>query len=119
MRNKRVDGKVKQEFIRYIGKKMNSTAVRRVSTHDVKVMEVRRSMDVEAVRKYYDRDSVERAFKQITGVLDPRPVRAWLKSHIDGHVEIYYLAHSILSYLGYVLEGNGISKPDSNWNRWL
>ena len=29
----------------------NSTAVRRVSTHDVKVMEIRRSMDVEAVHR--------------------------------------------------------------------
>ena len=40
MRNKRVDGRVKQEFIRYIGKEMNSSAVRRVSTHDVKVKEI-------------------------------------------------------------------------------
>ena len=85
---------------------------------------------VEIVRKYYDRDSVERAFKQIKGVPDLRPVRALLKSHIDGHVKIYYLAHSILSYLGYVLERKGISgsealdtlrteRPDSHGNRWM
>lgn len=58
----------------------------------------------EVVRKYYDKDSVERAFKQLKGVLDLRPVRMWLKSHIEGHVRICYLAYAILSYLSYILE---------------
>ncbi|MEM4083949.1 MAG: hypothetical protein QW752_02750 [Thermoplasmata archaeon] len=40
------------------------------------------------MKKYYDKDSVERAFKQMKGVLDLRPVRVWLKSHIEGHVKI-------------------------------
>ena len=68
---------------------------------------------VEVVRKYYDKDSVERAFKQIKGVLDLRPVRVWLKSHIEGHVKICYLAYSILSYLEYVLERKGISGSEA------
>ncbi|MEM3191612.1 MAG: hypothetical protein QW292_05855 [Candidatus Parvarchaeota archaeon] len=40
------------------------------------------------MKKYYDKDSVERAFKQMKGLLDHRPVRVWLKSHIEGHVKI-------------------------------
>ena len=67
----------------------------------------------DVVRKYYDKDSVERAFKQIKGVLDLRPVRVWLKSHIEGHVKICYLAYSILSYLSYILEKKEISGPEA------
>jgi hypothetical protein len=67
----------------------------------------------EVVRKYYDKDSVERAFKQIKGVLDLRPARVWLKSHIEGHVKICYLAYSILSYLSYILEKKGISGSEA------
>ena len=63
----------------------------------------------DVVGKYYDKDSVERAFKQMKGILDLRPVRVWLKSHIEGHVKICYLAYSILSYLSYILEKKEIS----------
>ncbi len=60
------------------------------------------------LRKYYDKDSVERAFKQMKGVLDLRPVRVLLKPYIEGHVKICYPAYSILSYLSYILETKGI-----------
>ncbi|MGC8618210.1 MAG: hypothetical protein ACP5UZ_05660, partial [Thermoplasmata archaeon] len=46
-----MDGKVKQQFIRYIGKNMKSRTVRRVVTNDVRVMEMRRSLDVEVVHR--------------------------------------------------------------------
>ena len=65
------------------------------------------------VRKYYDKDSVERAFEQMKGILDLRPVRVWLKSHMEGHVKICYLAYSILSYLSYILEKKEISGPEA------
>ena len=67
----------------------------------------------DVVRKYYDKDSVERAFKQMKGVLDLRPVRVWLKSHIEGHVKICYLSYAILSYLSYILEKKEISGPEA------
>ncbi|EQB73961.1 MAG: hypothetical protein AMDU4_FER2C00035G0012 [Ferroplasma sp. Type II] len=46
---------MKQEFIRYIGKEMNSSVVRRISSSDVRAMEVRRSLDVEAVHRISSR----------------------------------------------------------------
>ena len=49
--NKRVGGKVKQESIRYIGKEVNSSPVRRIFSHDIKVMEIRRYLDVETVHR--------------------------------------------------------------------
>ncbi|MEM0135323.1 MAG: hypothetical protein QXU18_08890, partial [Thermoplasmatales archaeon] len=39
------------EFVRYIGKEMNGFTVRKVSTDDVRVMEARRSLDVETVHR--------------------------------------------------------------------
>ena len=65
------------------------------------------------VKKYYDKDSVERAFKQMNRILDLRPVMVWLKSHMEGHVKICYLAYSILSYLSYILEKKEISGPEA------
>ncbi|MGC8657189.1 MAG: hypothetical protein ACP5UL_05540 [Thermoplasmata archaeon] len=44
VRNVRVNGKVKQEFIRYVGKEVEGSVVRGVQSTDVKVMEVRRSL---------------------------------------------------------------------------
>ncbi len=67
----------------------------------------------EVVQKYYDKDSVERAFKQLKGVLDLRPVRVWLKSHVEGHMRICYLAYAILSYLGYIMEKENLSASES------
>jgi len=51
VRSVRVNGKVKQQFIRYIGKNVKTGAVRRVVTKDVKVIEVRRSLDMEVVHR--------------------------------------------------------------------
>ena len=51
VQNRYVDGKVKQEFIRYIGKEMKSSLVRMISSADIRVMEIRRSLDVEAVHR--------------------------------------------------------------------
>jgi transposase len=52
---------------------------------------------------------VERAFKQMKGVLVLKPIMVWMNSHIEGHVMICYLAYSILSYLSYILEKKDIS----------
>lgn len=59
--------------------------------------------DKEVVTKYYEKDVVERAFKQMKGILHLRPVRVWLKDHIESHVKICYLAYAILSYMNYKL----------------
>ena len=55
--------------------------------------------DGKVVRKYFDKDAVERTFKQMKGVLSLRPVRVWLRSHVEAHIKICYLAYAILSLL--------------------
>jgi len=63
----------------------------------------------EVVRRYYDKEMVERAFKQLKGVLSLRPIRVWLSNHITGHIKICYLAYAILSLMNYKLKKINIS----------
>jgi len=67
----------------------------------------------EVVRKYYDKDIIERAFKQLKGVLNLRPIRVWLTNHIEGHLKICYLAYAILSLMNYKLKKLNISAVEA------
>ena len=67
----------------------------------------------EIVKKYYDKEIVERAFKQIKGVLNLRPIRMWLKDHVEAHIRICYLAYAILSFMNYKLRKMNISSVDA------
>lgn len=63
----------------------------------------------EVVKKYYDKEIIERAFKQIKGILNLRPIRVWLKEHVEGHIAICYLAYAILSLMNHKLQRINIS----------
>lgn len=67
----------------------------------------------DAVRQYFEKDVVERSFKQLKGVLSLRPVRMWLKSHVNGHVRVCYLSYCILSMLKYRVRDLEISPQDA------
>ncbi len=67
----------------------------------------------EIVKKYYDKEIVERAFKQIKGILNLRPIRVWLKDHVEAHIKICYLAYAILSFMNYRLRKINISSVDA------
>lgn len=65
------------------------------------------------VRQYYEKEIVERAFKQLKGVLNLRPIRVWLKNHIEGHISICYLAYAILAYMNYKLRKTNTSATEA------
>lgn len=65
--------------------------------------------DEVVVKKYYEKDIVERAFKQMKGVLKLRPIRVWLQDHVEAHVRICYLAYAILAYMNFKLAKTKIS----------
>lgn len=67
----------------------------------------------EIVKKYYDKEIIERAFKQMKGILNLRPIRVWLKNHVEGHIRICYLAYAILSFINYKLRKLNISAVDA------
>ena len=57
--------------------------------------------DKEVIRKYFEKDIVERAFKSLKGPLSLRPIRVWVRHHVEAHVKICYLAMAILALLDY------------------
>ena len=67
----------------------------------------------EVVRKYFDKDIIERSFKQMKGILSLRPVRVWLKSHVEAHIKICYVAYAILSLLQFKVSGMQISAVEA------
>src|SRR3989338_6872652 len=67
----------------------------------------------EIVRKYFDKEIVERAFKQIKGILNLRPIRVWLKDHVEAQIKICYLAYAIFSFMNYRLKKKNISSGDA------
>jgi transposase len=68
---------------------------------------------VEVVRNYYEKDMVERAFKQIKGILNLNPIRLWLENHVEGHIKICYLAYAILSLMNFKLKKLKISAVEA------
>ena len=67
----------------------------------------------EVVKKYYQKEIIERAFKQMKGILNLRPIRVWLTDHIEGHIKICYLAYAILSLMNYKLKKLKVSAIDA------
>jgi transposase len=67
----------------------------------------------EVVKQYYEKEIIERAFKQLKGVLSLRPIRVWLESHVDGHVRVCYLAYAILTWMNYKLRTLKVSAVDA------
>lgn len=67
----------------------------------------------EIVKKYFDKEIVERSFRQIKGVLNLRPIRVWLKNHVEAHIKICYLAYAILSLMNYRLRKINISSVEA------
>jgi len=65
--------------------------------------------DKVVVKKYFEKDIVERSFKQMKGVLSLRPIRVWLLKHVEAHIKISYLSYCILSLLGFKLKSIDMS----------
>jgi len=65
------------------------------------------------VKNYYDKEIVERAFKQLKGTLNLRPIRVWLQEHVEGHIAICYLAYAILAFMNYKLQKLEVTAIDA------
>ena len=69
--------------------------------------------DVWVVEKYFEKDVVERAFKLLKGVLALRPVRVWLRGHVEAHVKVCYVAYAILMLLAFKISKLSISAVEA------
>ncbi len=61
------------------------------------------------VRKYYEKDIVEKAFKELKSSINLHPVRKYLLTRIKAHIKICYLSYVLLSFLQYKLKHKNIS----------
>jgi len=86
-RDKILSGDEKGKNIRYVGYSL--------VYHNTEYTEA------EVIKKYFEKDVVERAFKKMKGPLSLRPIRVWLRRHVVAHVKVCYLSMTILSLLEY------------------
>lgn len=63
----------------------------------------------ELVKKYFDKDVVEKAFSCLKGVIKVRPIRNWLDERVKAHIFICYLSYLLLSILDYKLEKSKVN----------
>jgi len=53
----------------------------------------------EVVKKYFDKDVVERSFRTMKGDVQLHPIRLWMPKRINAHIKICYLSMCILSLI--------------------
>jgi transposase len=51
------------------------------------------------VRKYFDKDVVERSFRTMKGDVQLHPIRLWMPRRINAHIKICYLSMCLLSLI--------------------
>ncbi len=56
------------------------------------------------VKRYFEKDLIEKAFRTLNGIVSLRPIRHWLFDRVVGHIFICYLAYLLLSLFQYKLE---------------
>ena len=54
-----------------------------------------------AVKKYFDKDIVERSFRTMKGDVQLHPIRLWMSQRVKAHIKICYLSLCMLSYMQY------------------
>jgi transposase len=62
-----------------------------------------------AVKKYFEKDIVEKSIASIKGVVKVRPIRKWLESRVKAHIFICYVAYLLLSVLNLQLIKKGLN----------
>ena len=53
------------------------------------------------VKKYFEKDVVERSFKSLKGEVQLHPIRLWLPDRVQAHVKLCYLSLCLLSLIAY------------------
>jgi len=67
----------------------------------------------EVVRTYFQRDMVEKAYRDLKTTIDLAPVRKYRLGRVKAHVKICYLAYALLSWIGHKVRPLGLSAVDA------
>ncbi len=63
----------------------------------------------EIVRRYFERDLIERSFKALKSVLGLGPLRHWLENKVNNHIYVCYLSYLLLTLLQRKLKDKGLT----------
>ncbi|MGH2612861.1 MAG: hypothetical protein ACRDFB_07405, partial [Rhabdochlamydiaceae bacterium] len=63
------------------------------------------------VKKYFDKDIVERSFKTLKSESQLHPIRLWLPNRVEAHVKLCYLSLCLLSYIQFKCKKLELSAP--------
>jgi transposase len=66
----------------------------------------------EVVKKYFDKDVVERSFRTMKGDVQLHPIRLWLPRRVNAHIKICYLSMCLLSLIKFRCKKIGASASD-------
>lgn len=84
----RENGKIKQKFIRYLGREVNGKAVKRVLTSDIQAISVKQSLDVLAIDKIAEelelkeipyKPALSLAYSQLLEKMSINKIEDWMK----------------------------------------
>ena len=84
----RENGKIKQKFIRYLGREVNGKAVKRVLTSDIQAISVKQSLDVLAIDKIAEelklkeisyKPALSLAYSQLLEKMSITKIEDWMK----------------------------------------
>lgn len=65
----------------------------------------------EVVKTYFEKDIVEKAYRELKSSANLHPIRKYRMSHVKAHVKICYLAYALLSYIQYKVKPAQLSAP--------
>jgi transposase len=63
------------------------------------------------VKKYFDKDVVERSFRTMKGEVQLHPIRLWLPKRVNAHIKICYLSMCLLSIIKFKCKKISTSSP--------
>jgi transposase len=64
------------------------------------------------VKKYFDKDIVERSFRTMKGDVHLHPIRLWMPKRVNAHIKICYLSLCILSLIKFRCKKIGFSPTE-------
>ena len=90
---------------------INETAVTEAQQYDgySTIFSTKELSIEEAVRAYFEKDKVEKAFRSMKSVLGLKPIKHWLEDRVKSHIFICYLEYLLLSLLETKLKKTNIT----------
>ena len=107
-KNKLIDESLKKYFSEN-GNVLDSKITEEAKYDGISILFSTKKMESsELVKKYFDKDTVEKAFACLKGVVKIRPVRNWISERVKAHIFICYLSYLLLSILDYKLKKKNV-----------